>query len=341
MRKIDGSRASLCRTLLFGWMLTASSPLFAGGEAMTLRINDAIGVPGERVAVVLRTYAPRGISQGQICFSSNAARPAGEVEDGPFLTLEEAVVFSEAGDAQVVETFNSTTQTTMIELESASATINWDDGPMAVLFFRLSLAVSPGEEYLLELDVAETFLFDADGQNIALEPRSGALSVKAVGAPHLLSAEGDSVPAGGTAILGVETEELFAVGAGRVALRYDPAVAAGPPAVSMDPRHGAAAFAVEEVTPGRVVVSFSSPGGSLNGVPGQLVTFALPTVASLAPGTQSAVSLDAAATFLEDPAGLPLALVLGQDVLEIEPAGGLIFADGFEAGDLRLWSNVH
>lgn len=43
----------------------ASTPVFAD-DAMTLRINDADAVAGGLVEVVIRTYAPRSISQGQI-----------------------------------------------------------------------------------------------------------------------------------------------------------------------------------------------------------------------------------------------------------------------------------
>jgi hypothetical protein len=36
-----------------------------GDKSLVLRINPAIGVPGGMVAVVLRTYAPRPVRQGQ------------------------------------------------------------------------------------------------------------------------------------------------------------------------------------------------------------------------------------------------------------------------------------
>ena len=321
-------------------ILSGPGALFAGGEAMTLRINDATTRPGARVAVVLRTYAPRGISQGQVCFRSSAARPQGEAPAGPFRSLDEVVVFSQTGDAEVVQTFDGVTQTALIEFQSASATINWADGPLAVLFFHLTPLVAPGDEFDLILDLANSFLFDAEGQVIPIEPRAGLLTVLAQGVPSELSAEGDSVPAGSVAALGVETSELFAVGSGRVALSYDPDFVSGTPAVTMDPRHGAAFFSVDDLTPGRVVVSFSSPDGSLNSVPGALVSIALPTSAGLPPGSQSGVTLDPTLTHLEDPAGSPIALTLAGDVLEVGNPASLIFSDGFESGDLLRWTSV-
>lgn len=319
------------------WILALASLLFsgeamAGDEEMTLRINDTMGTPGDRIAVVLRTYAPRGVGQGQICMAASANRGSGT---GPLLDLEEVVVFSEQGDAVVVDTFDSAAQVALIEFSSLSATINWADGPLAVLFFRLDSSLLPGQEFALELGLADTFLTDADGQDIQLDLRGGVLTVRDPGAPYELAAEGDDVLPGETAALGVDTSELFPIGSGQVALRWDPAVAAGPPVVSMDPRHGDASFSVDLTEPGRALVSFSSPDGSLNEVPGKIVGVDLPTSAG-APAA-SAVTLDPALTFLEAPGGSPISISLIADVLDL---GGLIFADGFESGDLDEWATA-
>ena len=309
--------------------------LWAGTETMTLRINDTQAEPDGRVAVVLRTYAPRGVGQGQICLATSGTRGTSGT---PFLVLEEVVVFSEQGDAQVVPSFDPTAQVTLVEFESLSATINWADGPLAVLFFRLVGSLTPGQEFSLEIDLAETFLLDAQGQNIALEPRGGTLTVRDPADPQDLSAEGDSVAPGEVAVLGVETSALFEIGSGQVALTYDPSVAAGSPVVTMDDRHGTASFSVDDQVPGRVVVSFSSPDGSLNSVPGQILSIAIPISVYAAPGT-SAVSLDPVLTFLENTAGETIPLLLDGDVLEIK-AGIVVFADGFESADLEAWSSV-
>ena len=322
----------LISALVVASFVVAPGALLAGDEAMTLRINDTTAEPGDRVAVVLRTYAPRGVGQGQICLG----RVDGN-EDSVLLALEEVVVFSELGDAEVVQTFDGATQVALIEFSSQSASINWADGPLAVFFFRLDPTLQPGQEFELGLDLADTFLIDAEGQNIALEPRGGTLTVRVPGAPYELAAEGDDVVAGEVAGLGVETSELFPIGSGQVALRWDPAAAAGPPTVLMDARHGNAFFNVDLAVPGRALVTFDSPDGSLNEVPGKIISVDLPT-ASLPPGF-SPVTLDPILTHLESPSGLPLPITLIADVLEIEVVG-LIFADGFESGDFGEWSEV-
>lgn len=319
--------------LAVAWMASFTpSELSAGDQEMTLRINDAAAEAGDRVAVVLRTYAPRGVGQGQICLSADQARGAG---GGPLLDLEEVVVFSEQGDAVVVETFDGPAQMALIEFSSLSATINWADGPLAVLFFRLDSSLQPGQEFALELDLADTFLVDGEGRDILLEPRGGVLTVRAPGAPHELAAEGDELIPGGIAALGVETAENFSIGSGQVALTWDPAVAAGPPVVSMDPRHGDASFSIDLTVPGRVLVTFDSPDGSLNEVPGEIVSVDLPTVAGAPPF--SPVTLDPLLTHLEAPGGMTIPITLIADVLDL---AGTIFTDGFEDGDTEAWSQT-
>ncbi|MEM7356611.1 MAG: hypothetical protein AAF657_37695 [Acidobacteriota bacterium] len=319
---------------LFALGLVILAPAVSrAGEELTLRINDTAGEAGERVAVVLRTYAPRSISQGQICF-----RGTGRAQGGgsPFATLEEVRVYSELGDVEVTETFDGTSQTLIVEFESLSATINWADGPLAVFFFRLDSSLTPGQEFPLELDLGQTFTLDDSGQTIPLELRGGTLTVRQPGAPYELAAEGDEVPGGDVAILGIETSELFLIGSGQVALEFDPAFAAGPPTVTMDERHGMASFTVDDTVPGRVVVTFGSAAGTLNEVPGEFIRIALPTATTLPTGSQSLVTLDPLLTRLDDPAGGPIDLQLVGDVLVLG-ASSLVFSDGFESGDLSRW----
>ncbi len=332
MNNLKRTVFSLSTLTLIVAVLVAPGALSADDDTLTLRLNDAMAEPGDRVAVVLRTYAPRGVGQGQICM----AVANGFAGGGPLVELEEVVVFSEHGDAVVTENFDGPSQVALIEFSSASGTINWADGPMAVLFFRLDPALQPGQEFALEMDLGDTFLVDAEGQPIQLRLRGGELTVRAPGEPHELGAEGDEVNPGEIAALGVETEATFAIGSGQVALHWDPAIAAGPPSVTMDTRHGLADFTVDLTVPGRALVNFSSPDSSLNEVPGKIVSVNLPTAVDAPPGS-SPVTLDPALTHLEDPVGTPIPIILIADVLDFT---GQIFADGFESGDFSRWSVV-
>jgi hypothetical protein len=302
----------------------------AAGEPLTLRINDAMAVPGARMALVLRTYAPRGVGQGQICLNVRSRGPG----NSPLVALEGAAVFSQEDDAEVDMAFDGPAQMAMVAFSSASGTINWADGALAVFFFRLDGALAPGQTFIIDLDPAGTFLIDAEKQNIPLDLRGGDLTVRAPGAPMVVAAEGDNVTAGSVAALGVETSQLLPLRLGQVALRWDPAAASGPPVVTMDPRHGAADYTVDLTVPGRALVAFLSPDGSLNEVPGKIVSVDLPTASNAPPS--SLVTLDPVLTYIVDASGLPLQVELIADLLEIR-VQSLVFADGFESGGIDEW----
>jgi len=115
---------------------------------------------------------------------ANLGLPSSQATGGesmPFVTLEQAVVFSEQGDATVVESFDSATQSAFISFESLSASINESDGPLAILYFRVSTSAVPDEEFQLDLDLGDTFVFDDTGQPVALEAESGRLRIREPG----------------------------------------------------------------------------------------------------------------------------------------------------------------
>lgn len=291
--------------------------------------------------MVLRTYAPRGVGQGQVCLRAARRLAPGSgiaaAPSSPLASLEEVIVFSENGDATSQATFDEVGQVALLEFASTSGSINTSDGPLAVLYFRLRPDVDPGQVFTLSLDPLDTFLIGPDGQPIPVAPRSGDLSVRALGSPFEIAAAGDRIVPGATAVLGVETVELFSIAGGEVGFRWDPAVAAAPPTVSMDPRHGEAFFRVEQPAPGLLVITLDSPEGALNRVPGQVVAIHLPTSASVPPGTLAPVSLDPERTGLFGPGGELLPLALGGDVLEFV-GSDVVFADSFESGRLDEWS---
>jgi hypothetical protein len=280
-----------------------------GGEdgSLKLRLNDAIGQPGGLVALVVRTYAARPLRQGRITVRVRKApaKALGITADAVTqparpLTFLRAVVFSRNNDA--VSTARATNavdaQSVGVDFSSRSAGINARDGPLAVLFMRLDPGVAPGSVYQVEIDPAATGLTDAAGAPLAIQPIEAELRVRAPKAPYELEAEGDEVEPGETVEMGVETKEPFAIFGGRITLRWDHAAQGGPPQVTMDPRYGKSTFRVETSTPGLLVVTFQSPNGMLNSVPGRILDVALPTNPSAPIGTRSAVTIDRAGSWL-------------------------------------------
>jgi hypothetical protein len=295
-----------------------------GEETLTLRVNPAITAPGGIFAVVLRTYAPRPIRQGQVMVRvvrppSKSAVAAAQPQP-PLVKLLSATVYSVRGDSvtQTSLSFHPLGQNALVKFQSPSSGINAADGPMIVLRFQLDPSVAAGQELDLQIDPSITSLIDSGGRTVVLDPRPGTLTVRAPGAPLAVEAEGDEVAAGETAELGVQTFEPFPVAGGRVALRYDPSLAAGPAVVRMDPRYGKSTFTVDRSKPGLLVVNFQSANKTLNTVPGTIVAVSLPIKAGAAAGTVSPVTLDPAQTWLLSVKGRKLKLKLEAGAIEIK-----------------------
>ena len=133
------------------------------------------------------------------------------------------------------------------------------------------------------------------------------------------------------------TSQVLPLSLGQLVLRWDPAAAAGPPVVTMDPRHGDADFTVDLSVPGRAFVTFSSPDGSLNEVPGKLLSVDLPIDGGAPP--YSLVFPDPDLTYLIDTDSTPLQHELIPDLLHVQ-LPGLVFAAGFELGGLEEWPSA-
>ncbi len=284
-------------------LLGAAAPAFArGGEdtQLTLRVSDAVGQPGGIVAVVVRTYAARPVKQGQVCFRTRRgpqrAALTANAGDQPFASLVGALVFGPRGEV----TYRAALQSldAVVSFTSPAAMVNRFDGPVAVLYLRLAADLVPGDTFTLDLDPANTFLVDAAGRPISVQPRPGELWIRSVGESIELRAPGARLNPGKSAALGIQTIEARPFTKGQVALRWDPAIQAGKPSVKMDSRFGRATFTVDRATPGLLIVAFESPDASLNTVAGKFIEVTLPTKTSVRHGTKVAVRIDPNLTFL-------------------------------------------
>jgi hypothetical protein len=293
----------------------------SASDSLTLRVNDARGGPGDLVAVVVRTYASRPIGQGQLCVGARRkARPgkasAASVSglpglpgdavaaDGPFVTLERAEVFSARKDARFTVSFDA--QEATLKFSSPTGSINAADGPLAVLYFRLSRSLVSGDLFEIGIDVADSKLVDGSGQRIAIESKPGRLEIRGDGPGEDeifdLKVSAVKVKAGKVARVVIGTEDAVALASGRIALRYDPKLVSSRPWVLTDPRNGKATVVVSTDTPGLVTILFQSPDKSLNRAPGNLFEVRFPT-SRQAPRGRSPLTLDRSLTFLRDSGG--------------------------------------
>lgn len=303
----------------------------AAGNSLTLRVNDARGGPGDLVAVVVRTYASRPIGQGQLCIGAKRRPPRGAstallsigaaatpAEDSPFVKLERAEVFSARSDARFSVTFDA--QEATLKFSSPTGSINAADGPLAVLYFRLSNEVTDGQVFEISVDVSESTLFDGSGQGIAIESKPGRLEIRDDGQGEddelALAVSSGKVKAGKVARVMIGTGSPVALASGRVALRYDPKLVSGRPWVRVDPRYGKATVVVDTGKPGLLTIVFQSPDRSLNRVPGDLFEVRFP-VSRQAPRGRTALTLDRGLTFAHGSDGDLLDLKLTNGTLTV------------------------
>lgn len=300
-----------------------------GDKALVLRVNPAIATPGGTAVVVLRTYAPRPVRQGQMVVRVvRRPRPAKALgltlEDltTPVrpLTLLSAVVYSQRNDStsQANLTGQPDSQNAMVKFASPSGTVNASDGPLAVLRFRVDPSVQPGQVFDLSIDPASTGITDASGQPVTLEPRNATLTIRAPSSQYLIEADGDKAEPGEVTELSVNTYEPFLTSGGRITLVWDPQIMGGTPTVLMDPRYGKASFTVIASKPGRLVVDFRSPDTSYNSTPGSIVSIGgLRILPSASIGSTSPFRFDPAGTYLLNRGGKKIPIRMQNGTIEI------------------------
>jgi hypothetical protein len=304
-------RAVLLAVFALAFLFLAAPEEAAAANRLALRVNDAAGMPGERVAIVLRTYSSRPIGQGQISFRarrraqtrSNAVTQKAAGDESPFAALEEVQVFSTRQDARFQIRFDP--ERSLLTIQSPSRTINASDGPLAILYYRIGDWVQPGEEYEIGVEVENTTLYDERGNLIPVESRPGTLEISsdAQEDEYELKALGAQVRPGKVAFMGVETEVPLALSSGRIVFRYDPSIARRKPKVQVNPRYGNVRLTVNTATPGMVIINFQSPDASFNRVPGKIVEVLLRVWAGAPRGTRSRVYIDPVLSFLVDAEG--------------------------------------
>jgi hypothetical protein len=307
-------------------------------EPLVIRVADSIGAPGQQTAIVFRTYASRPVRRGRL--SLIAGPVAAPLGSSPFSSVDGGIVFSEEGNVIGTLTYDDATGTFVADFESSGATINRDDGVFAVLYATIGAGSQPGNTWALTLesDPLETFLSDPEDDDHAIEIRSGEIFVRAPGDDYEFEVDGGKVHPGSGATFELGTAEPFAIASGRIVLDYDPTKFAGLPTVSTDPRHGAVSVTISHPQSGRVQLDFTSAGGTLNTVPGDLFRLDIRTPSTIPVGTVTPLTLVAAQSFLVAPVeGATLPVDWVSDQLEFE-TDITVFSDGFETGDPWVWS---
>ena len=325
--------------LWVGLLMQGAMAGLGAQEPLTLRVNDAVAAPGDLMAVVLRTYAPRGLTQGQICLGGGGTRLRGE----PVLTaLEDYAVFDSTADTLFDITFDAATGTADLTFQSAAAGVNREDGPLAVLYFRVSASAVPGTVLEWTVDGGQSSLVDAGGQPVPIEPRAGSLEIVAAEAPVSVAVDSDETYPGGTVDLMISTERSLPLDHGLVELTYDAALfdplTADNVTAWADPRYGLADTQVLLPEPGRLMLTFDAQGADFNRLPGDVLTLRLPVSPSAPVGSMWTVT-PTASSFVVGLNGTSPSLALEAGRVDVGPSPE-IFVDGFESGTLSAWIAV-
>jgi len=291
-------------------------------QPLTLQVNDADARPGGVMAVVLRTYTSRQLGQGQVGFRGNQGLRSGagigpDVTRALFSGFLGAVVFSDQDDAvnRVEIGPGGGGAAIVLSFASLSASINQSDGPLAVLYFRVSNDAVIDTRIDLTIDPLSSFLTDELGNDVPIAVASGRLRILAPNDPFGISANAEDTIPGTPAVLSLQTPEALPLSAGQAAFVFDPFFVDGPAVVNMDPRYGDANYTVDDSTPGLIIVTYESPDNSLNRVPGDFITVTIPTRSDIAPGTMTPIDFDPNLTFLLDKNGQELTLSIEPDIL--------------------------
>lgn len=343
----------LARTLaVLGWLAvgaTAGAAPTAGGiEPLVLRLQDAWATPGGATSLVVRTYASRPVRRGKVVVRAGSGarpdEPAAAIVAGtgsPIASWDGGYVFDASG--AIVATLTPTPDGLGVEaeFESASATINRDDGVVAVVFVTLSAAVSPGDEYPIAGDTLASFLEDPDDDPILMSYEPGRLRVRSPSAPVELEAGNAEVQPGSGAIVELSTAEPFAIGSATLRLTYDPSLLAPGelPRAELDARHGQAQVTVSHPAPGVVELDLVSDGTLNAEVPGDLLRLLVPIDRDAPLGTDWPLTFDLAVTELSAPGGAPIDALFENGLFELRLVPE-VFYDDFEIGDAGWWSRV-
>ncbi len=292
-----------------------------------------------QVSLVVRTTGAAALASGSLVVEAVDKEGGGAAA---FASVLSATAFSTAGDATASALLDVPSQRLEIHFASPSATLNEAFGPL----LRLDLELAPGlvEDQRFDLRVVPglTELVAAGGELVPALADRGRLRLRPADPGEAdLGPLGGEVAAGELAVFGAATGRPFAIGSGTIEILFDASVADGDPVLVVDSRYGSAEIDALAIEPGRVLVTFHSPDGDLNGMLyGLVFAVALPTRADLEVGTLADLSLGPA-TQLFDPLGAPLLVELDDtDVLDFVPED-LVLEAGFEEADLLEFTTAN
>jgi hypothetical protein len=328
-------RLSLLPALLGAALLAAAAG--AQPAPVPLVVERLEAAPAGEVNLIVRTDAAAPLGSG--AFVLEALDKAGGNAPA-FAAVVSATAFAGGGDATATALLDVPTQTIAVAFTSASATLNESFGPLVVVRLELATGLVEDQRFDIRVVPGSVDLRSPADEPVPVLVGRGRLRLRVpVAGEADPGPTGAEVPPGSLAVFGVLTGRPYPIGSGTFEILYDPSVTTAPPAVAFDPRYGEVVVdALSEPEPGRLLVTFHSPGAALNAnLHGRFLTVAAPTRGDVAVGLLSPISLGPA-TELFDALGDPyLWEAEGADFIDFIPAG-LVLRGRFEDGDFFDWT---
>jgi len=273
---------------------------------LVLSVEDTEAAPGETAILVVKTYQPRPISQGQLCII---------IGEPTFTQLRRTVVRSTRRDATF--TASLMTNEAALAMSSPTSSINEADGPMLLMAFTVDPSAVPGTEFELTVELPASFLTDELGNPIEIDVKPGTFTVKQPGAPHTLEADNEDAAAGSLAMLEVQTAEYQPLASGQVDYRYDTRIVESIESVEVFSLRNDAIFTADTSRAGQVLVTFSSPTRTIAKVPGEFIRINARIRRGLPDRMEGPIGIAARDTFLISNGGVRLPLVIDNGTIEI------------------------
>lgn len=331
-----GFRRGLCALVALGSLALAPGPEVASAQSLRLEVQESRVINDGVAAISLRTFRSRPVSQGQLCL-----RALNSVPSSPLSAINSSTVFSGNADASsnaFLVPDNVAPEAVMVTFESPTQSINDEDGPLLVVYVQVRDDLVVGEVFPVEIDLPNSFLLDASGTPIPIDPVDSILTVVGDQEDLEIEIEGeDDAYPGGDAYITIETDQIVGWSSASFDVHYPDEITDGPVEVLVDPRVANANVTVTENVVGILEIRIDSPDDSLNLLPGDLVEIVFPVRADTAPNSVWPVSIQQDTAEVLNANGSSLGIEIENGVLEI--GSGEIFSDGFEDGDVGEWDD--
>ncbi len=264
------------------------SPISSPQPTLTLAVDGGSLVPGASGDVVVRSLNALPISRGQVTIQV----------DPPIFIDNPVLGFASALQAGSVVMRTTAPGSYVVDLDGTASPFNSQAGILVIISGTVRQDLPIGSTVSVAMEASAV---TATGERVQVLARGASLPVVADDPSLVLSVDSgaDLIP-GTTVDMVIRSYNPKPISQGQIDLTYD-RTAFGP--VQSARVHGSepdVSFTADLNTPGRVLLSFTSPSSSINRLDGPMITLRMTLDAGLQPGAQTWMTIDLPNTILLD-----------------------------------------